>query len=133
MSSTRPTNVFLRGASTDPREVLLLQSLAEKTREGKISWVKAGDAITARIPNGVEVNFVLLPTSIITSQSTWQLLTVRDRVGSELVKLSNSSNALVALAGSGKSAALIQAANDLFKLVNSGDDLERAIETINKL
>jgi hypothetical protein len=130
--STPRENAFLEGSSNDPREVLLVQGLLEKTREGKISWVKAADAITARIPNGFQINFVLSPTSIISSHSsTWQLLTVRDRAGSELLRVNNS--AINFITGVAKGAALMQLVNDLFRLVNSGDDLERAIQTINKL
>jgi len=125
-------NVFF-GQSDDPREVELIHSLVEKTRQGKIPWVKQANALTATIPLGFQVNFVLAPLSFITANPSWQLLTVRDASGSELVRVSNPPMFTV-LAGAGRSA-LLQAADELFKLVNgaAGDDLDRAINTIKKL
>jgi len=130
--STRPINFFL-GQSDDPRQVELIRSLVEKTRQGKIPWVKQANALTATIPLGLPVNFVLAPLSFLTANPSWQLLTVRDASGSELVRVSNAPMVTV-LAGAAKSA-LLDAADELFKLVNgaAGDDLDRAINTIKKL
>ena len=58
--STRPINFFL-GQSDDPRQVELTRSLVEKARQGKIPWVKQANALTATIPLGLQVNFVLAP------------------------------------------------------------------------
>lgn len=129
--STRLNNVFAQ--PDDPRQVQLIESLVEKTRQGKIPWVKQANAFTAMIPGGFQINFVLGPMSIIASFADWQLLTVRDRSGSELVKVSNSSFAIL-LTGAVKSS-LVQAADELFRLVNgaAGDDLDQAINTIKRL
>jgi len=130
--SIHRTNLFF-GQSDDPREIELIHSLVEKTRQGKIPWVKQANAITATIPSGFQINFVLSPLTTLTPYSGWQLLTVRDRGGSELVRVSNA-NMLYVLAG-GTGSALVAAADELFKLVNSaaGDDLDRAINTIKSL
>lgn len=129
--STR-NNLFY-GRPEDPREVELIQSLLEKTRQGKIPWVKQQNAITAKIPSGFEINFVLTPISIVSSYANWQLLTVRDRIGSELLRVSNTSMVSI-VAGMAKSA-VVEAADKLFTLLNHavGDDLDRAIDTIKKL
>jgi len=50
----------------DSREVELIRSLAEKTRQGKIPWSKQANALTATVPGGLQINFVLSPISIIT-------------------------------------------------------------------
>jgi hypothetical protein len=132
--STRP-NIFKFLGSDDPREVELIQSLVEKTHQGKIPWVKQANALTATIPLGLQINFVLAPTlSFVNPHSTtWQLLTVRDASGSELVRVSNTPMVTV-LAGAARSS-LLQAIDELFILVNgaAGDDLDRAINTIKKL
>jgi len=133
--STRPNYFF--GESDDPREVELIHSLVEKTRQGKIPWVKQASALTAAISSGFgfEINFVLAPTLSFVNphSSSWQLLTVRDRSGSELVRVSNPPMITV-LAGAAKSP-LVHAADELFKLVYgaAGDELDRAINTIKKL
>ena|ERR1700740_973991 len=132
--STRFNNLAFFGQADDPREVELVKSLIEKTRQGKIPWVKQANALTASIPlSGLQINFVLGPASIIPSYADWQLLTVWDRSGSELVRISNTGVATI-LAGAAKSV-LVEAADELFKFVNgaAGDDLDRAINTIKKL
>jgi hypothetical protein len=130
--STRYNAAFF-GQPEDAREVELIQSLVAKTRQGKIPWVKQANALTVTIPLGLQVNFVLSPTSVFTPNADWQLLTVRDASGSELVRVSNTAMIAV-LAGAAKSA-LLQAADELFALVNraAGDDLDRAINTIKRL
>jgi len=129
--STRPNTLVF--GSDDPREVELVHSLVEKTRQGKVPWVKQANALTATIPLGLQVNFVLSPLSFLTANPSWQLLTVRDASGNELIRINNGPM-IVFLAGAARSA-LIQAADELFTLVSSaaGDDLDRAINTIKKL
>src|SRR5260370_38386845 len=119
-------NVFF-GQSDDPREVELIHSLVEKTRQGKIPWVKQANALTATIPLGFQVNFVLAPLSFITANPSWQLLTVLDASRSELVRISNPPMFTV-LDGATRSA-LLQAATELFKLVNAtpGEHLDMPI------
>ncbi len=131
--STRYNDAFF-GLSHNPREVELIQSLVEKTRQGKIPWSKQANALTATIPHGFQINFVLGPASFLLPNLTnWELLTVRDTSGSELVRVTNAPMITV-LAGTAKSA-LLDAADELFKVVSgaTGDDLERAINVIKKL
>ncbi|SRR6266700_7552130 len=130
--STRYNTAFF-GQSEDPREVELIHSLVEKTRQGKIPWGKQANALTATIPSGFQINFVLTPMSVLNPNPSWQLLTVRDRGGSELVRVSNVP--MVVFLTGGTRGALVEAADELFKLVNgaTGDDLDRAISTIKKL
>jgi hypothetical protein len=122
------------GQQDDPRKVELIRSLIDKTRQGRIPWTKRASALTAMVPTGVEVNFVLSPISIFTQYSGWQLFTVRDRSGSELVRVENVTSVVSILAGATRGA-LVEAADDLFKLVNAAavDKLDRAIDTIKKL
>jgi hypothetical protein len=123
----------LIGLPDDSREVELINSLVEKTRQGKIPWIKQTGALTARIPSGFEINFVLSMITIFTKHPNWELLTVRDRSGNELVRVNNVSG-FAALSG-GVKGPLVEAADELFKLVDdaSGDDLERAINAIKNL
>jgi hypothetical protein len=123
----------LLGIPDDPREIELTRSLLEKTRQGKIPWIKQGNALTATIPSGVQTNFVLSPVSLLGSSSNWELFTVRDRSGNELVRIGNPSFAAM-LVGQAVNP-LADAANELFKAVYGavGDDLDRAINAIKKL
>lgn len=126
-------NSFL-GLPEDPREIELTRSLLDKTRQGKIPWVKQGNALTAAIPNGLQTNFVLSPVTFLTPSSSWDLFTVRDKNGNELVRVGNAGIITAVLARQASSP-LVDAANELFIAVYGavGDDLERAINAIKKL
>ena len=63
LSSLRPPD--------DNREIELIRSLVEKTRQAKIPWVKQATAITAVIPGGVQINFVLSSLMFLTPYKGW--------------------------------------------------------------
>jgi hypothetical protein len=130
-----PLSNLISALSDDPRKVELIRSLVEKTRQGRIPWIKQANAITATIPNGFQINFVLGLASILSPYKTWELLTVRDKSGSELVRVNNSTMISVLAGQAGSGGPQIAAANELFDLVNraTGDDLDRAINTIKNL
>jgi hypothetical protein len=129
--STRANTLL--GLPDDPREIELIRSILEKTREGKITWNKQGNALTAVVPSRLQANFVLSPSSI-TGSVSWDLFTVRDKDGNELIRVSNLAGFISVLAGQGTSP-LVDAANELFRAVFGavGDDLDRAINAIKKL
>jgi hypothetical protein len=122
--------------SEDPRKIELVKVLTEKTREGKASWVKERNAITATF-SGLEVNFVTQPTII--RPEAWQLFTVRDKKGSELIRVTPPPLAFFTPPSTVKvpteTANLAQAVDELFATVNrsAGDDLDHAISTIRNL
>jgi len=121
------------GLIDDPRKTELVRSLIEKTRQGKIPWIKQANAITAALP-GFQINFVVgIPFPLGPFTMTWELLTIRDKSGSELVRVSNTAGTFVVT--SVASSALLQAVNELFALLTAaaGDDLDRAINTIKSL
>lgn len=122
----------LIGLPDDPREVEFVLSLLAKTREGKISWMKKGNAFTAVIPNGITVNFVLGAT-LFGMTPSWQLFTARDRAGNELIQV--NSPGLVSIVSSTATGPLLEATNQLFNVVSgtSGDELQQAIESLKKL
>jgi hypothetical protein len=113
----------------DSRELALVLGLLAKTREGKIRWLKEGSAITAMIPVGLNVNFVL-STNVFTASSEWQLFTVRAAGKSELVRVANTPAFLGPLRG-----AIGAAIDELFQSVLSyfRDDLDSAIDSVKNL
>lgn len=122
----------LLGLPDDPREIELVRSLLEKTNQGKIPWARRGNAITATIPNGLEMNFVL-SLSLLGSFTNWELFTVRDRQGNQLLRITNSG--LIPILGVAAASPLVTATNELFRAVHgaAGDELDRAISAIKKL
>ncbi|HEY6945303.1 MAG TPA: hypothetical protein VI431_09210 [Candidatus Acidoferrum sp.] len=127
----------LLGQQDDPRKIELVRGLIEKTKQGKVTWVKQANALTATLPNGYQVNFVVSPLTLpfLQQNSSWQLLTVRDRSGSELLRVSNTSTLAILAGGEASGVPLTAAANELFKAASDTirDDLDRAIDTIKKL
>jgi len=123
---------MLLGLPEDPRKTEFVINLLAKTKVGKVSWNKKGNAYTAAIPNGIVVNFVTGPTLFGTGPS-WQLFTVRDREGNELIQVHAPD--FVSIISNTATGALLQATNQLFTAVSgiSGDELERAIESLKKL
>jgi hypothetical protein len=127
------------GFGDDPRRVALVKLLTDKTKQGKIRWAKQRSAITASLP-GFEVNFVTQPSLI--GSETWQLFTVRDTQGNELLRTSPAplpfllpSSPLPTIPVLSGELTVEQAVGELFAAVNrsAGDDLDRAISTIKNL
>jgi len=116
----------------DPRKTEFVRSLLAKTKEGKVSWNKKGNAFTAAIPNGIVVNFVV-GASLFGTAPTWQLFTVRDRAGNELLQVNSPD--FISIISNTATGPLLEATNHLFAAVSgiSGDELEQAIESLKKL
>ena|ERR1700723_213895 len=121
----------LIGSPDDPREIELIRSLQDKTREGKITWRTEGSAITANILGGLKLSFVTT-TNIFTYSSEWSLFTVRDKDNNQILQVSGGS-ILSILAGA--SSGVASATNDLFNLINASrrDNLDNAIDSVKNL
>lgn len=129
-------NLAWAGFGEDPRKMAFVKELTEKTRQGKVHWVTRHNAVTATVPGGLEVNFVTSPS--LTGGIYWQLFTLRDSRGNELIKTSPSPLLPFlpsAMPVPGGATSLEQAVSELFAEVNksASDDLDRAISTIKNL
>lgn len=113
----------------DSRELALVLGLVAKTREGKVRWFKAGSAVTAMIPDGLNLNFVL-STNLFTMSTEWQLFTVRDARNNELLRVANTPIFLSPLRGG-----IAAAVDELFQSVLAlfRDDLDKAIDSVKNL
>jgi hypothetical protein len=113
----------------DPRKTEFVLSLLEKTREGKVSWLKKGNAYTTTILNGFVINFILGPEMYGLRSRGWQLFTVRDEKSNELISLSPLGPS------PSEEGSLVVATDQLFAAVSglSGNALERAIQSLKKL
>ena len=129
---------LLQAKADDPREIELATSLAEKTKQGKITWVKQRNAITATVPGGLELNFVTQQNLL--GNPFWQLFTVRDARGNELLRANPIGAVLAFSKSAGKTlpsdiSPLLAAVNELFEAVSKSadDDLEKAIHSVKNL
>ena len=134
--STKPNAAA--GRSDDPREVELVASLAEKTRQGKVDWIKQRNAVTAKVPGGLEVNFVTRQNLL--GNPFWQLFTVRDARGNELVR-ADPVGAVLSFSKSVENpvqaavSPLMAAIERLFEEVSrsTDNDIEKAIHSVKNL
>lgn len=132
------TNLAWFAFGEDPRKVAFVKELTEKTKQGKVPWGARLNAITATLPGGLEVNFVTSPS--IVGGNHWQLFTLRDSRGSELIKTSPGPllpwlpTTNVPVPGATETT-LEQVVSELFAVVNKSgsDDLDRAISTLKNL
>lgn len=129
-------NLAWVGLDEDPRKIALVKELAEKTNQGKVRWVTKQNAMTATLPRGLEINFVTQPG--IVGGKSWQLFTLRDAAGNELIKTAPSGYLSLLLSpstGKIEHSPLEQAVDLLFATVNksASDDLDQAISTIKNL
>jgi hypothetical protein len=116
----------------DPRKIEFVRSLLAKTKQGKVSWTKKGNAFTAAIPDGVTVNFVM--GTVAFGTGSWELFTVRDRAGNELIQVKGLD--FFSIITNKMTDPLVEATTALFNAVSggiSGDELERAIDSLKKL
>lgn len=125
------------GLGEDPRKIALVKELTEKTKQGKIRWVTKQNAITTTLPRGLEVHFVTQASLV--GGKYWQLFTLRDAGGNELIKTSPPALLPFLLSPTSPVAtgpsSLDQAVDELFAAVNrsASDDLDQAISTIKNL
>ena len=124
------------GLGEDPRKTALVKELTEKTKQGKIRWIAKQNAITTTLPRGLEVNFVTQAS--LAGGKYWQLFTLRDERGNELIKTSPSTLLPFLLSPSPvaiEHSSLEQAVDVLFATVNksASDDLDQAISAIKNL
>ncbi len=123
----------LVGWFEDPRHIQLVQKLTEKTRQGKVPWLRSLNGITADLPDGLSVNFVL-QASIFPAQSTWELFVIRDSKGNEILRV-HSVGVFQVLVGNSKATRLQEAVAELFSSILTlvGDEVEKAIRIIDKI
>ena len=99
----------------DPRQTEFVLGLLAKTNEGRVAWIK-GNAFTATIPNGIVVNFVIAVTLFGTAPS-WQLFTVRDKSGNELIQVNSPD--LISIISTTPPGPLVGATNQLFAAISA--------------
>ena len=129
------TNLAFFGESAeDPLRVALVKELTEKTKQGKVRWVNKQNAITATLPGGLEVNFVV--QSSLLGSNSWQLFTLRDFGGNELIRATPSRTfPFITPPPAPIPTSLEQAIDELWATVrgSASADLDRAISTIKNL
>ncbi len=131
-------NNILGVVQRDPKDLKLVQLLAEKTRQGKIAWSKSATGLTASVAGAMQLSFVLRPnifSAIGMHSESWELFTVREGLIKDILKVENKDElSRIILEGSQKDP-LIESVDELFRSATQTfrDDIDKAIEKVEKL
>jgi hypothetical protein len=123
----------LVGDFDDPRQVQLVKKLNEKTRQGKVPWVRSLNAMTANLSDGLSMNFVL-QANVFGRQPAWELFVIRDSKDNEILRV-HSVGVFQSLVGNPNATLLQSAVDELFSSIMAliGDEIEKAIRIIDKI
>ena len=125
----------------DPKNLKLVNLLAEKTRQGKIAWSKSATGLTASVGGAIsgamQLSFVLRPNILSTigiGSESWELFTVRESL-KDILKVENKPDMSRIILGGVEKDPLIEEVEGLFRAATQTvkDDIDKAIEKLEKL
>lgn len=135
--SSNLRNLFGEAPSyDDPKEVELVEKIAEKTRAGKIVWERTPSSLVGTAP-GMQISFVR--SSAWDSLNTivgswWEIFSIRSQQGAEIMKVEQPPTFGIPspIPPRGK---LLEAVDTLYSLAASRGhgDIDRALNVINNL
>jgi hypothetical protein len=126
----------------DPKEIELVEKIAEKTRLGKIVWERTRSSLVATAP-GMQISFVrssvpiegMHGLDIVTGG--WEIFSVRSQQGAEIVKVEQPSLPVFGLPASTPPprSKLLEAVDALYSTANSRGqgDIDKALDVIKNL
>jgi hypothetical protein len=127
----------------DPKEIELVEKIAEKTRMGKIVWERTPSSLVATAP-GMQISFVRSSPGIeMALQSLgvggwWEMFSIRNQHGAEIMKVEQPSSlayfGLPELTPPPRSK-LLEAVDSLYSVAASRGhgDIDKALNVINNL
>jgi hypothetical protein len=127
----------------DPKEIELVEKIAEKTRMGKIVWQRASSSLVATAP-GMQLSFVRSSVPIEGMHALkvlaggWEIFSIRSESGAEIMKVEQPSN--LAYFGIPEStppprSKLLEAVDALYSAASSRGQgtIDKALEVIKNL
>ncbi|MGB8916236.1 MAG: hypothetical protein WCC89_05220 [Candidatus Sulfotelmatobacter sp.] len=128
----------------DPKQVELVEKIAEKTRMGKIVWERGPSSLVATAP-GMQLSFVRSSPGIESALlslglggGSWEMFSIRSQQGAEIMKVEQpSSLAYFGVPGSAPPSRgkLLEAVDALYSTANSRGhgDIDKALNVIKNL
>lgn len=129
----------------DPKEIELVEKIAEKTRMGKIIWERTPSSLVATAP-GMQMSFVRSSSSPLDSMyglglgagGGWEIFSIRSQQGAEIIKVEQPSSATLFGAPTSTPpprSKLLEAVDALYSTANSKGqgDIDRALNVIKNL
>ncbi len=121
----------------DPKEIELVEKIAEKTRMGKIVWNGTASSLVATAP-GMQMSFVRSSSwreSIL--GGGWEIFSIRSQQGTEIMKVEQPSQQTFGLPASTQPprSKLLEAVDALYSVANSRGqgDIDKALNVIKNL
>jgi hypothetical protein len=128
----------------DPKEIELVEKIAEKTRMGKIVWERTSSSLVATAP-GMQMSFVRSSAPIegvllrlgLGGGGGWEIFSIRSQQGAEIVKVEQPSLPVFGLPASTPlpRSKLLEAVDALYTTANSKGqgDIDKALDVIKNL
>jgi hypothetical protein len=124
----------------DPKEIELVEKIAEKTRMGKIVWQRTASSLVATAP-GMRLSFVRSSSSYLESTflggGGWEIFSIRSQQGEEILKVEQPSLPAFGLPASTPPprSKLLEAVDALYMVAASRGhgDIDKALSVINNL
>ena len=115
------------------KEIELIEKIAAKTLQGKIPWKVGTTALTASVGNKLEISFVRdSPLVPFLGKQGWALFSVRDKQGSEILKISGTAFSPLAVLG-GVAQELTAAVDKLYAAVITSyrSEIDKAMDIVD--
>ena len=119
----------------DPKEIELVEKIAEKTRMGKIVWNGTASSLVATAP-GMQMSFVRSSSPLGNILGGWEIFSIRSQQGAEIMKVEHpSSGVLVPTPLRLPRGKLLEAVDGLYSVANSRGqgDIDKALNVIKNL
>jgi hypothetical protein len=125
----------------DPKEVELVEKIAEKTRTGKIVWERTPSSLVATAP-GMQMSFVRSSVAnsfarLIVGGGEWEIFSIRSQQGAEILKVEQSPTDIIAnpISSAPERSKLLEAVDALYSVAASRGqgDIDKALNVINNL
>lgn len=123
----------------DPKEIELVEKIAEKTRMGKIVWEGTPSSLVATAP-GMQMSFVRSSSVLgdILGGGGWEMFSIRSQQGAEIMKVEQASSGVLfgnASATPPPRSKLLEAVDALYTVANSRGrgNIDKALNVIDNL
>jgi hypothetical protein len=124
----------------DPKEIELVEKIADKTRMGKIVWQRTVSSLVATAP-GMQLSFVRSSSSYLESMflggGGWEIFSIRSQQGAEIMKVEQPSLPTFGLPSSAPPprSKLLEAVDSLYSVAatRGQGDIDKALNVIKNL
>ncbi len=127
----------------DPKEIELVEKIAEKTRMGRIVWERTPSSLVATAP-GMQMSFVRSSSGIESALFSlglggwWEIFSIRSQQGAEIMKVEQPSSGVLMRPPTSTPpprSKLVEAVDALYAVaaIRGQADIDKALDVIKNL